>query len=213
MKLTITITLLTVGLFGNLFGQQKPFKTFLEEKVKALRDGGLFQEYSEFDIRQLTQKIIDLETEWNGEFFEEEFPQDDQLRTFINLAKWDKQRVWFNDLEADVCEENKVYKTVISDFGEMTDLLRPVNIVEKWKTKTGPVEIIFENKGQKFNLTPKYNDDWLDMEPLLETFNKIISPSGQRFEILENTDQQLLVIRLSIKEKERLTKDFKIKFV
>jgi hypothetical protein len=202
-----------VGLFGNLFGQQKPFKTFLEEKVKTLRDAGLFQEYSNLDIKQLTQKIIDLETELNGEFFEEEFPQDDLLRTFINLAKWDKQRVWFNDLEADVCEENKVYTTVINDFGQMTDLLQPMNIVEKWKSKAGPVEITFENKALKFNLAPKYNDDWLDMVPLLDTFNKIINPSGQKFEILENTDQQLFVIRLSVKEKERLMKDFKIKFV
>ncbi|MFN8313528.1 MAG: hypothetical protein U0289_12010 [Cyclobacteriaceae bacterium] len=213
MKLTITITILSVGLFNNLLGQQNPFKTFFEEKVKALRDAGLFQEYSKLELKQLTQKIIDLETELNGGFFEEEYPQDDQLRTFINLAKWDKQRVWFDDLEADVCEENKVYTTVIKDFGHMTNLLQPTNIVEKWRTKTGPVEITFENKGQRFNLTPKYNDDWLDMEPLLDTFNKILYPSGQRFEILENTDQQLFVIRLTVREKERLTKDFKIKFV
>lgn len=131
--------------------------------------------------------------------------------TFINIAKHDKSRVRFIGIEYAYREE-KVYEQVIAEFGNMSDLLKPQNINEQWEKENGPIIVTFDNLGKQIKITPKFNDGWVDMKSILESFNSIINSSGQRFEVLYGTEDQLFIIRLSPIEKEQLIKQFKLRF-
>ncbi|MFN4947574.1 MAG: hypothetical protein ACK57K_08675 [Chryseotalea sp.] len=210
MKITVII-LLAMGLFNNLFGQKNNVKEYLKNNVKSLRNVGLFEEYSSLTIDQLTQKIIELEINYNGDFYEDEFPKNDLKWTFINIAKHDKRRVRFIGIEYAYREE-KVYEQLIAEFKNMAPLLNPENCKEYWESEDGPIIVTFNNLGKEIKITPKFNDGWVDMKSILESFNSIIHSSGQKFEVLHGTDDQLFIIRLSENEKEIITKLFKIQF-
>ena len=90
--------------------------------------------------------------------------------------------VWSGDPERDVCAENAVYEDLISQFADISKgSFAAESITESWDTDTGPIKVSFQLKGKPVSISPKYRNDWFDLD-VLKQINALISPSGRQFE-------------------------------
>lgn len=131
--------------------------------------------------------------------------------TEISILMLDPDRFWFEDTEADVCMENKVYVRILSEWAKISrGAFNPQELHELWHSDKGPIEVHFKIKGQSHTLRPEYNDDWFDL-PILIEVNKIIKDSGTMFYVYV-PDQCAGVIALTKEEHALVKKERKIKF-
>jgi len=90
--------------------------------------------------------------------------------------------VWYGDPEADVCSETHVYCEVLLEWaGISRGTFAPTDITEHWESETGPVTVTFQHDGRFVSISPKYDNDWMDME-VLRQINALIAPSERQFE-------------------------------
>lgn len=129
--------------------------------------------------------------------------QADPLADLVLLSR-DEARVWWEDLEADVGDENGVYEATLARWAQISrGAFRPVGIREHWATATGPITVTFAVASAPQRLVPEYRDDWLD-QSLLNPINALIAATGYRFEVFEPFDQTAFVVVLTADEKARL---------
>lgn len=121
----------------------------------------------------------------------------------LELLKFDENRVWFQDLEADVCEENFCYYRLLKRMDQMGGRLGLENIREDWLV-VGGVEVHFTYSGSHHCLKPHVLDDWLDLHTCIEGVNAAIASSGYEFVEVDTGDQCGCFVFVKVENVERL---------
>ena len=184
-----------------------------KDVVIKLRRCGFFNDYQHLSDDQLVDRIIQEGKKHDkyGEFSEilEDSSQDD-LFFSMQIANLDKKKVWWQDLECDVCRQNKVYKYVVIDFANLSaGYFNPINVQEVWQTDKGPAIITFEESGNKYRYEAQYFDDWLDAEIIFSFISKIMKDNGSPYEfyIHEESCQDIFTVRATPEERNELKKE------
>lgn len=90
--------------------------------------------------------------------------------------------VWADDPEADVCADNEVYSEILPQWAGISHgAFAPGGITEHWDDESGPIMLSFDLGGQQASVSPRYQDDWINLE-VLRQINALIAPSGRQFE-------------------------------
>ena len=128
------------------------------QRAVALREIGLFS-----DRAALSDAALGSEVERGvAERWEGAIGPDDPLIE-LAVAEQDANRVWWQDLEADVLDGNDVYEWTLGRWSAISaGTFMPENVVESWASETGPVTVAFELAGEPHVLTPAYLEDWID---------------------------------------------------
>lgn len=171
------------------------------------RELGFFAREAGLSDEELATKIEDVyAAEWGGEF-DATSPHADYF-----ILKADADRVWWQDTEADVCGENKVYEQVLPEWGRISGgSFTPSDITEVWEDEEGPVTVEFAQDRRRHLVEPEYVEDYIDMGIITE-INELIGPSERRFELADTGDQTAFLICLSSDEKTRLIRERGWKF-
>jgi len=181
-------------------------KAWLVEFCRFWRGLGFFEKFKGVSDEGLAQKLTEMIPRESGFPFN---PRDEF--TEIGVLMLDPDRFWFEDTEADVCMENKVYERIISEWAKISrGAFNPQELHELWHSDKGPIEVHFKLKDQSHTLHPDYNDDWFDL-PILIEINKMIKDTGAMFYVYV-PDQCAGVIALTKEEHAVIKKERKIKF-
>ena len=174
-------------------------KDWLVESVQYFRELGFFDKYHSLPNSELVATLENLYREEWGEIFNPE----DMLADLL-LVKWDENRVWWEDTEADVCSGNGVYKRTLKEWAAISrGVFSPANIQEDWESEDGPVTITFTHDQQTVQLHPQFLDDYIDIS-ILPQINKLIYSSGMEFAVYKVFDQTAFVVVLTAQEKGKL---------
>jgi hypothetical protein len=171
----------------------------IPERVAGLRSIGLFAEQPDLDdaavAAEVEAGIVDI---WG-----DSLKPDDPLLDLIVAAE-DPERVWWQDLEADVADGNDVYVETLQGWAAISQgAFEPTGITEDWASGEGPVSIAFSLGGEPREITPAYLEDWID-PGILTPINELIAPSGRRFELYQAFDQTAFVMALTDVERQGL---------
>jgi len=180
---------------------------WLLQFVTSFRELGFFTEYAALSDDELATTLQVLhENEW-GERIHPQQPFID-----LSLLRWDKQRVWWEDTEADVCRENKVYTQTLHEWASISNgTFAPEHIQEEWEDEQGPITVTFTSHQQEVHLCPNYLDDYLDIN-ILSPINQCLRHSGKEFALYEAFDQTAFIVMLTSEEKQKLRTERKWRF-
>jgi len=182
-------------------------RKWLVEALRFFKELGFFREYSEFSLDELADKLEQKQEEEWGETFD---PAD--RLSDLDLLRWDSERVWWRDTEADVCEENKVYENTLREWSAISrGSFLPTCVGESWQSENGPVCISFRMHGCVRAIVAKYIEDYIDMS-ILRSINEVMR-SDYRFEMHRPFDQTAFVVMLSRAERKEITKERLWRFV
>ncbi|MEN7550424.1 hypothetical protein AAG747_21070 [Rapidithrix thailandica] len=133
---------------------------FNESRIfKILKENGFF-ENQEYAPSQESRKIL------NKRFVEET----------VSIASLDNSKMMHFDLEGDVMKENNSYTVFLEEMEVFTKgIFSPTNIIEKWKSSEGPIEVQFVCGEDEYNFKPSYYDDWYDLGQPLTQINGMAS--------------------------------------
>ena len=188
-----------------------------EERFKTvvinLRQVGLFDNYKDLDDERLTKTLLEkAQTKYRGddydEFNEIFDPKTNSDFFDLHVAALDETRVWWRDLEADILNGNNVYAETVKEFGKLSGgFLKPDKIKEEWTSDEGPVKVSFWDSDTLRTLNLKFNDDWYDTDffKYIESSMKS-NGSPYQFYMLDQTGQDVFVIRLTEEEKDKIEK-------
>lgn len=130
----------------------------------------------------------------------------------VYLISWEKNRVWWGDLECDVHPDGIVYELMLEGWSKISrGSFLPKNILEKWNKETGLIELSFNLNEEECQIELQYTDDWMDVS-LIDKINHLIHRSGYQFESLTIVDQGLCLVVLRIDEKQRLQQERQLNF-
>jgi hypothetical protein len=171
----------------------------IEERVAALRAIGLFADRPDLDDAALAAEVeAGIADVW-GDTLE----PDDPLLDLI-VAQEDRQRVWWQDLEADVLDGNDVYVETLQGLAAISlGAFEPEGVRERWASGEGPVTITFSLADRAHEITPAYLEDWID-PGILVPINELIASAGRRFELYKSFDQTAFVMALTDAERQGL---------
>lgn len=171
----------------------------IAERVAALRSVGLFADRSDLDDAALAAEVeAGIADSW-GDALE----PDDPLLDLV-VAEQDHQRVWWQDLEADVAEGNEVYVQTLTSWAAISvGAFEPEAITENWASDEGPVTVAFSLGDDAHELAPAYLEDWID-PGVLASINALMAPAGRRFELYKSFDQTAFVMALTDLERQAL---------
>jgi hypothetical protein len=100
--------------------------------------------------------------------------------------------IWF-DPEADTCEENATYLSVLDDLAAVTGgALRLVGVSEDWHREPGRVYVAYEVDGVGRELALHQFDDWVDPK-IIEQINRSLPPDGGRFYVFDGGGQAFAI--------------------
>lgn len=171
----------------------------IAQRVAAMRAIGLFADRSDLDDQALATEVESgIEDVW-GDSIEPDDPLLDLM-----VAAEDRDRVWWQDLEADVADGNEVYVETLDGWAAISEgAFDATAITENWESRDGPVTISFALGGEPRELNPAYLEDWID-PGILGSINDLIAPSGRRFELYKSFDQTAFVMALTEVERQAL---------
>lgn len=177
-------------------------RNWLLEFVQYYRQLGFLQEYANLSDADLVEELASLWQEDMASALDVSNPYID-----LYLLKWDSERVWWHDIESDVCQGNEMYSAAIENWSDISgDIFLPEDISETWESDTGPVWIDFTLNGIHHRIQPCYLDDYIDLN-ILNQINQLISETGYRFEACNTGSQEAFVALLSSKEKLKLERE------
>lgn len=196
-----------------------PIEERFKASVIALRQVGLFEDYKDHNDEELTQLLIDKakkKHKFEGfSDFDEVYNPVNNENFDLHVAELDDKRVWWRDLEADICKENLVYTETIKEFGKLSGgFLNPDKIKEDWKSDEGPIEISFWDKDTLRVFHPAYNNDWYDTQFFQFIESSMVS-NGSPYKLFmhEETGQDVFVIRATEREKDIIEQKMNWKLV
>jgi hypothetical protein len=163
--------------------------------VRDLRKAGLFQGGG--SARAVAARVQkEHHREW-GEPLE--------LKTLYDelfFAKYDRDRVWWDDLEADALEGNELYVELFEDWSRISrGAFRPRAVEERWEDELGPFTIEFQLDGRPRRVEGVDLEGWIDPCVLLTGVNPLIRGSGRQFVMPEPFDQTAFVLALTANER------------
>jgi len=145
---------------------------WLREGAAYYRRLGWFAEWIDLSEEQLLRKVIELlEEEGNTR------PDPTDQSADVSLMALDDERVWWNDLEADVCRENQVYVELVEALGRISrGAIIVADVTERWDGEEGPITVEFTANGARQTVHPRYQDDWITEEAFL-AFERLLRPT------------------------------------
>jgi hypothetical protein len=161
-----------MGWIANIFkteAPKKPLKGSAEDVVRFYQQLGFF-------AGEDPKAVLD---QYNSEFTNPLNPA--KAWDDVYLLTLSKRNVWSSDPEADVCSQNQVYIEVLKEWSSISEgIFSPTDVRESWGSESGPVTLNFRLNGTQMTISPKYLDDWIDLE-ILEQINEQIEASGKAF--------------------------------
>lgn len=196
-----------------------PTEDRFKESVISLRQVGLFEDYKGLNDDELTRMLIEKakkKHEFDGfSYFGEVYNTADNEYFDLRVAELDDKRVWWRDLEADICKENLVYTATIKEFEKLSGgFLNPDKIKEDWKSDEGPIEISFWDRDTLRVFHPAYYDDWYDTD-FFQFVESSMASNGSPYKLFmyEESGQDVFVIRATEMEKTEIEKKMNWKLV
>jgi hypothetical protein len=172
---------------------------WLVERVRAFRALDFFRSQSALGDDELADYLVRRQREVGDPFD----PREPYVGAQILLH--DDSRVWFQDMEADVCEENQVYAATLVELGEISrGAFEPKDIVETWESETGPIRVEFSRDGERHAFEPDYEDDWLVLD-FLKVLNTLLAAKGVAF-VTTSWDQRAWIAAVTRAERAALEK-------
>ena len=125
---------------------------WFRETVRFYRQIGFFEEHKALSENDLVETLRRFMRE---AYYE---PPDPSSRfADPEVMRLDDDRVWWEDLEADVCAENEVYSEVLTRLaGISRGALTVVDVGERWESDEGPITVEFTAKGKRRVIHPVY---------------------------------------------------------
>ncbi len=168
---------------------------FNESRIFTILKKSGFFENLEYDPSEESKKIL------NKNFIEET----------VNVATKDSSKIIHFDLEGDVMKENNSYTFFLEEMREFTQgIFSPTDIIEKWESPEGPIEVQFVCEQNDYKFKPSYYDDWYDLGPPLIQINGILQEKGYGIYTITaeyTTGQDVLMIFLSEGQCDSLKKE------
>jgi len=168
------------------------------ESVRALRSIGFFADRTGSDADVAATLVDDYRDSWGSD------PHDDEALLDLDLLRFDEDRAWWEDTEADVLPGNDAYVEAIRGWAAISrEALHPEAPSESWDSPTGPIRIRLSQDGRVHELVARYLDDYLDMG-VLDGLNRVIADSPYRFRMHAAFDQTAFVIACDERERRLL---------
>jgi hypothetical protein len=168
------------------------------ESVRALRSIGFFADRTGNDTDVAEALVDEYRASWGGD------PDDDEALLDLDLLRFDPDRVWWEDTEADVLPGNEAYVEAIRGWAAISrGALHPEAVSETWDSPTGPVRIRLSQHGRAHEVVARYLDDYLDVG-VLDGLNRVIADSPYRFRMHAAFDQTAFVIACDERERRLL---------
>ena len=173
----------------------------LSHSVNRFRALGFFGDNENISDEELAELINGEHLALFGENIDPQGPFSDLL-----MLSYDKNRVWWEDTEADVLNGNNVYVDFINALSRISrGEFSPGKIIETWETEDGPVYVQFLLHGERITINPKYIYDYIDVE-IISDINKLLPSEKGKFELYKPFDQTAFILMLSKDEKIQLQK-------
>lgn len=185
------------ALKGKLMPQRD--HTWLVQSIAFFRELHFFQQFAHLSNEALASELL---RKWQEMF---DTPLDlSRPYTDLDIVMWDTERVWWEDLEADVCAGNDIYIETLERWGKISrGSLQPLHIRERWASATGPIRVDFEHQGQHLIVHPAYLDDYIDIN-ILPPINRAMQQSGIELVVYKPFDQTAFVVALTSEERRAL---------
>jgi hypothetical protein len=175
-----------------------PPTTRVLEAVRALRSIGFFADRTGSDEDVAAALVDDYRASWGSD------PDDDGELLDLDLLRFDQDRAWWEDTEADVLPGNDAYVEAMLGWAAISrGALHPEAVSESWDSPTGPVRIRLSQDGRAHEIVARYLDDYLDMG-VLDGLNRVIAESPFRFRIYTPFDQTAFVVACDERERRLL---------
>ncbi|WP_139490455.1 hypothetical protein [Brevibacillus dissolubilis] len=175
---------------------------WLLDFIHFYRNMGFFSYYYDLADRELVN-ILKL-------LYADEYRRQIRLKhasTDLDMLVLDEVRVWTDDLEADVGPGEQVYVSTLYRWAEISQgEFHPTEIIETWDGEEGPITIEFTLHGVRHTITPKYLEDWMDIETLIDSVNALITDTGRQF-VWHSDGQAAVVLLLTQEERERMERE------
>jgi hypothetical protein len=174
-------------------------KSYLISFIRYFRPLGFYREYQALSESELTEKLAELWTAEVGFEFDSADPYID-----LFLLQWDFDRVWWQDVEADVCVDNEVYTAMIERFSRISrGAFLAEGISELWNSPKGEIQVSVTINNQEYHICPQVQGDWIDLQ-VISQINAFIEESTYQFEIVQTGTQVAFVTALTPSEKQSL---------
>lgn len=181
----------------------------MAEDISIIREAGFFKKYQTLTEEQLLNTLYEIQRELYTERFGYNYAPE-RKNDLYSIARQDHEKFLDIDLEADVCNGNNVYQSLLEEFSKASNnLFLPSEISETWNSDVGPIKLSFISNGQPVLFEPVYMDDWID-ESVFEIINEEMRKvSNELFYLCSgpNNDwlgQNEIYIRLTANEKTLL---------
>ena len=189
----------------------------VKQTIIVLRKHGFFEKYSTLSNDQVFDTLHQQRIAEFSKMFERYYDPGMELETF-QILMLDRKKVVYGDGEAGVGKGNNAYVSLLQAFSAASGgLFNPKNIIEKWETGEGPIQVSFINQDEKIMFEPDYTNDWLS-EKVFEVINQQMIKNGkEKFYLFLEKDglglgQYFLYIRMTELQKKGLEKTFGWKF-
>jgi hypothetical protein len=180
-------------------GPREPAPAWLVATVRDLRALGFFADLTRDDARMAADLAADHAAEWGSP------PEPGADLIELELARQDADRVWWEDTEADVAPGNDAYVELIEGLARISrGGLAPTAVTEAWEGDGGPVRIGIELPRGAVEITPRYLDDYFDIETVLAHLNDALPVDAPRFALYSPFDQTAFVTCVTDPERRRL---------
>jgi hypothetical protein len=197
---------------NNFYEQMFPIQP-IKKELSKLRKVGMFKSYSDktddFVTALAIGRAISKQDGWanSGQYWNTETNQIDQLE----LLRLDNEKVWQEEDTELIVEGNRAYETIIAELGQISEgHFNPTEIKESWESRK-KIKITFKNGKKEHTIYPEVSDDWADIDGVLKYINNEILDAVD-YAFYYGTGGDILVIGLTDKEREELSKLVKIEF-
>jgi len=127
------------------------------------------------------------------------------------VMRLDDDRVWWDDMEADVCAENEVYSELLPRLSAISrGALTIGEVTETWEGERGPVSVEFTANGTRHLIHPEFQEDWIAPN-FLEEVGRLLEGSPFRFYTWDTQGQDLFLVALTRDEAERIQRERGVK--
>jgi hypothetical protein len=156
-----------MGWLADLFRSHRPMSP--PEVVRFYQELG-------FLLSEAPDAILRRYEEEMGDPLDPVRPWDDAY-----LLSFDRDRVWSDDPECDLCAESRDYSRVLREWSHVSGgVFVPRDIEERWDSETGPIAVHFTLNGVRHSVRPEYLDDYFDLAILTE-INRLMTETGRQF--------------------------------
>jgi len=176
-------------------------RLFRRSSYESYEDVILFYKELGFFAKVESYSLVEKFEKHHGDLPKVDNPWDD-----VFILAYSVGQSWADDPEADVCDTNRVYTTVLLEWAGISNgVFTPTKIDEIWETEEGPITVSFQIEGAEHIVKPKYLEDWIDLDVLQQINQTIAKRHRQFFYAIDGNFA--LVLCLSDEQKRRMKRE------